>query len=315
MNATESKTNILHWTDKYLEWMKVTNHSKKTIEVRRKYLQYFMEWCSERGIDTVEEISRPVVERFQKSLYHYKKKNGKPLCAGSQYSRLSAIKVFFKYLAQQRILLYNPASELQLPKLGKPLPKQTMNHEEVQQVLIKCDLNEPCGMRDRAIMELFYSNGIRRAELVALNIYDIDFDKGSLMIRDGKYKKDRVVPVGQSSMEWLEKYINEARPKLQIRADDITLFLSRTGEVLSEGYLSNHIAKYIGRAGINKKGSCHLFRHTVATLMLDNGADIRYIQEMLGHESIRSTQIYTRVSIKQLKNVHSLTHPANQKSG
>ena len=316
MSEQEVKISELQlWIAKYLEWMAVTNHSKTTIEVRAKYMKYFMNWCAERSIEKLGEVSRDITERFQRSLYTYKKKNGKPLAAGSQYSRLSALKMFFKYLVTKRIIPFNPASELQFPKLGKPLPKNIMSHEEVQAVMQQCDLNDPCGLRDRAIMELFYANGIRRAELAELNIYDIDFDKGSLMIREGKDKKDRVIPVGENTLKWLGKYLDEARPKLQHKVDEITLFLSRDGRRLGDIYLSRHIGKYIRDAGINKSGSCHLFRHTIATLMLDNGADIRYIQEMLGHESIRSTQIYTRVSIKNLKSVHDRTHPSSQKSG
>ena len=315
MSEQEVKISELQlWIAKYLEWMAVTNHSKTTIEVREKYMKYFMRWCDERSIEKLEEISRDIVERFQRSLYTYKKRNGKPLAAGSQYSRLSALKMFFKYLVTKRTIPFNPASELQFPKLGKPLPKNIMSHEEVQAVMMQCKLNSPIGLRDRAIMELFYANGIRRAELADLNIYDIDFDKGNLMIRDGKGQKDRVVPVGESTLKWLQKYLDEARPRLQRKVDEITLFLSHDGRRLGDIYLSRHIGKYI-RQAINKRGSCHLFRHTIATLMLDNGADIRYIQEMLGHESIRSTQIYTRVSIKSLKNVHEQTHPSSQKLG
>ena len=130
----------------------------------------------------------------------------------------------------------------------------------------------------------------------------------------GKGNKDRVVPIGDTSLKWLQKYLDEARPQLQVKVDEMTLFLSQKGERLRDIYLSRHIGEYIRDAGINKTGSCHLFRHSIATLMLDNGADIRYIQEMLGHESIRSTQIYTRVSIKSLQAVHEETHPSNQKS-
>ena len=305
---------LQEWIAKYFEWMAVTNHSINTIIVRQKYMRYFCQWCADRSIESLAEINRDIVERFQRSLYTYKKKNGKPLAAASQYSRLSALKMFFKYLVRQEVILFSPATELQLPRLGKPLPKNVMSHEEVQMVLIQCDLSQPYGLRDRAIMELFYSNGIRRAELSALNIYDIDFEKGNLMIREGKGRKDRIIPIGERALEWIQKYLDEARPKLQKRVDEMTLFLSRTGERLSDLYLSKHIAEYIQQANINKTGSCHLFRHSIATLMLDNGADLRYIQEMLGHESIRSTQIYTRVSIKSLKNVHQQTHPYQQKS-
>ena len=116
----KTSTEMQRWIEKYLEWMAVTNHSLKTIEVRQKYMKYFNNWCADRSIEKLAEVSRDIMERFQRSLYTYKKRNGKPLCAGSQYARLSALKMFFKYLVRQKTIEFNPASELELPRLGKP---------------------------------------------------------------------------------------------------------------------------------------------------------------------------------------------------
>jgi integrase/recombinase XerD len=179
--------------------------------------------------------------------------------------------------------------------------------------MIQPDLSSPIGLRDRAILELFYSSGIRRMEVVNIAIYDVNFDRGVLMIRKGKGKKDRVVPVGQRAMDWIEKYMYEARPLLHCAAvEDNVLFLSVRGTFLNPDHLTALIRKYVEESGIPKKGACHIFRHTMATLMLDNGADIRHLQEMLGHADIKTTQIYTHVSIPQLKKVHEMTHPANR---
>ena len=132
----------------------------------------------------------------------------------------------------------------------------------------------------------------------------------TLQIRQGKGRKDRVVPVGKRAIAWLERYLEEVRPQLIIQASESALFLSSYGEAFSPDVLSNKVAKYIKQADIGRQGSCHLFRHTCATHMLEGGADIRFIQQLLGHEKLETTQIYTEVSIKQLQEVHERTHPA-----
>jgi integrase/recombinase XerD len=151
---------------------------------------------------------------------------------------------------------------------------------------------------------------MRRLEIVSLKLYDIDADRGTVMIRMGKGKKDRHIPIGERALAWLDKYIREARPDLLASTDDGTVFLSSRGERVDRVYLTGLVRSYIRKAKIGKKGGCHLFRHTVATLMLENGADVRVIQEMLGHAKITTTELYTRVSINLLKQVYSATHPA-----
>ncbi|MCU7850563.1 MAG: tyrosine-type recombinase/integrase [Candidatus Thiodiazotropha sp. (ex Lucinoma kastoroae)] len=168
------------------------------------------------------------------------------------------------------------------------------------------------GIRDRAIIETLYSTGIRRMELVNLSLYDVDIKNGTLMVREGKGKKDRMLPLGQRACRWIECYRDEIRPGLVIEPDNSTLFLHGTGEPLKKNRLTDLVKKYIAQAGIGKPGACHLFRHSMATLMLDNGADIRHIQAILGHSQLSTTEIYTQVSIRKLKAVHALTHPADR---
>jgi integrase/recombinase XerD len=180
---------------------------------------------------------------------------------------------------------------------------------EAEQVLGQPDVREPMGVRDRAILEVLYSTGIRRMEVLNLSVFDLDTERGTLMVRQGKGKKDRMVPIGEQAIAWLDRYLKDVRPELVMPPDDGTLFLAVTGEELSPNRLTQLARNYVNAADTGKKGACHLFRHTMATVMLENGADIRYIQEMLGHVELSTTQIYTQVSIKKLQAVHALTHP------
>ena len=147
-------------------------------------------------------------------------------------------------------------------------------------------------------------------EVVNLKLYDMDVDRGTLMVRQGKGKKDRMVPIGKRAIGWIEKYITEVRPRLVVDPNNVTLFLTHLGDDFTTNRLTQLVREYVDAADIGKRGSCHLFRHTMATLMLENGADIRFIQAMLGHAKLETTQIYTQVSIRKLKEIHEATHPA-----
>jgi integrase/recombinase XerD len=165
------------------------------------------------------------------------------------------------------------------------------------------------GIRDRAVVETHYSTGVRRAEICALKLYDLDVDRGTIIVRQGKGKKNRMIPIGWHAVQWVEKYVHEVRPLLVREPDDGTLFLTRFNLPFSPERMAELVGQLIDDANIGKKGPCHLFRHTMATLMLEGGADIRFIQAMRGHASILSTEVYTQVAIRKLKEVHELTHP------
>lgn len=163
---------------------------------------------------------------------------------------------------------------------------------------------------DRAMLEVIYCTGMRRMELSGLKLYDIDAERGTIMIRRGKGRKDRMVPISERALAWIEKYVAQVRPELVLDPDDGTLFLTADGQGFGLTRITQLVRNYVIAAKIGKTGSCHMFRHTMATLMLENGADVRVIQQLLGHAKLETTQIYTQVSIRMLKRVHEQTHPA-----
>ena len=296
--------------ERFLEWLRVKNYSERTVTNRQVYLNYFILWAEERGITRPNEVTKPILERYQRTLYHHKKKDGQPLSFRSQHGRVVPIRAWFKWLSRNNYLLYNPASDIELPRLEHRLPKHVLNIREAEAVLAKANIHDPLGLRDRAILETLYSTGIRRLEVIGLSLFDIDSDRGTIMIRQGKGKKDRMVPIGNRALKWIERYTSEVRPRLIIDPNDSTLFITHLGEAFTPNRLTQMVRDYVDSADIGKKGSCHLFRHTMATLMLENGADVRFIQAMLGHAKLETTQIYTQVSIRKLKEIHEATHPA-----
>lgn len=310
--ALMSKESLSYFILEYLKWMQMQNYSEITIGNRKRYLAYFAIWALAQGVEEIKAVTRKLLEDYRKYLFEFKKKNGQNLSMRSQWTRLEPLRAFFSWMTRKYHILYNPASELDLPKLGSSLPSNILTDKQVNKILNSPNLKRRRGIRDRAILELFYSTGIRRLELIHLSIYDINFERTTMLIRQGKWNKDRVVPIGQGAMYWARKYLEDVRPHF-INTPTDTLFLTNAGDPLKAPYLTWKVREYIEKAGVAVDGACHIFRHSMATLMLENGADIRYIQEMLGHAKLETTQIYTRVSIEKLKEVHARTHPAEQK--
>jgi len=304
---------LLFYLEPYHEWQLVRGFSEHTFARGLNHLRKFIRFCEERGVNTPEEVSRQVVERYQRHLFHAETPAGNPLSIRAQLSYLLTVRGFFRYLAKERILLYNPTADMDLPKVGKRLPRNVLTVQEAEAVLAGPEVEEPFGIRDRAILEVLYSTGIRRMEVVNLKRYDVDIDNRTVFIREGKGKKDRMVPIGERAVLWLSKYLREVRPRLVVEPDPQVLFLTHAGEFIAPNYLTEIVQRYVEKSGIGKKGSCHMFRHTMATLMLEGGADVRYVQAMLGHSQLSTTEIYTHVSIRKLKEVHEKTHPARMK--
>lgn len=297
------------WATRYIEWLRVRGFSERTAGNQESYLGVFIAWCEARSITRPHEITKPILDRYQRHLFYMRKPNGRPLTFASQARALTPVRGFFKWLTRSNVLLSNPASEIELPKQERRLPKHVLTVEEAERVIDQPDVRDPFGIRDRAILEVLYSTGIRRMEVINLRLYDLDAERGTLVVRQGKGRKDRVVPIGERAISWVTKYIHDARPQLVMPPDEGVLLLTQDGEPLSAIWLTQVVRRYIASAEIGKSGSCHIFRHTCATLMLEHGADVRLVQEMLGHARLTTTAIYTHVSIKQLKAVHTLTHP------
>ena len=290
-------------------WMGVHGYSTATIENRRRMLAFFIVWLDERGVIRPADVTRAMVERYQRWLFHYRKTDGDPLTFRSQAQRLLAIRAFYKWAAKERKVLYNPAAEVELPKVERRLPRAALTASEAEQVLAVPDVSTSVGLRDRAMLEVLYSTGIRRAELAGLHLHDIDLERRTLLVRQGKGRKDRLIPIGGRALDWIDRYLLTARPGLAAEPDDGVLFLTVDGTVFSPDRLTQLARDHVEHSGVAKQGACHLFRHTMATLMLEGGADIRYVQQMLGHADISTTQIYTQVSIHQLAAIHAATHP------
>ncbi|MBM4258006.1 MAG: site-specific tyrosine recombinase XerC [Deltaproteobacteria bacterium] len=297
---------LLH---RFLAAHTVANASPRTLASRRLQLRVFIAWAATRDLARGIEITRQHLEAYQRHLHHTLTVDGHPRSVYTQHTYLVTLRSFFHWLTKQHYLPSNPASELTLPKLGSTLPV-VITSSEAEQILSQMDLSTPLGLRDRAMLETFYSSGIRRAELCGLLVQDVDASRGTLFIRHGKGNKARMVPIGERALAWISKYVDDGRPELVGDTDDGTLFLMHDGRPLTPDAASQRTRFYLRRAKIGKHGACHLFRHAMATLMLEHGADTRIIQAILGHERLTSTQIYTHVAIDHLKAVHTATHPA-----
>ena len=294
----------------YYTWQQLKGFSEMTVYNNRRNLEYFGKWLLQRDIHKPILLTRPIIERYQKHLFHHRKTDGLPLSFRSIKQRLVTVRGFFGWLTRKGYIPANPAVDIDLPKEEKRLPGNLLTTDEVEKIMALPDLDTPAGIRDRAILEVLYATGIRRQELTRLKTADADLKWQSLHIRDGKGKKDRIVPLGERATAWINKYLLESRVYYAAEPDDQWLFLTRDATPLTGVWLGALVRKYIDAAEIEKHGSCHMFRHSMATLMLEGGADIRYIQQMLGHATINTTQVYTRVSLKMLREVHSKTHPA-----
>src|SRR5271155_2738954 len=172
----------------HLDSLRVRGYSEHTVKNRLVHIGFFIRWAYEHGLREPIEITRPVLERYQRHLFYYRKKNGEPLSFRSQHTRLVPLRVWFKWMTRQNLILHNPASEIELPRLGYRLPKHVLTISEVEQVMMQPNVADPIGLRDRAILETLYSTGMRRLELINLKLYDLDAERGTILIRQGKGK-------------------------------------------------------------------------------------------------------------------------------
>ena len=294
----------------FVEMSRARGFSEVTIVYRHRAIRRFILWSHERGLAHPREVTLPILERYQRHLYHYRKIDGAPLSFSSQRSEIVPLKSWFQWLTRSHHILYNPAADIELPRQVMRIPRHVFSIADMETILNRADVDTPTGLRDRAIMETLYSTGIRRGELTSLDEQDVDLERGRLIVIEGKNKKDRMVPLGARACAWVRRYCDEVRPLLAGPAPGGALFLNEYGERFPRNPLGDLVKRYIVAAGFTVPGSCHLFRHAMATHMLENGADIRYIQSMLGHANLNTTQIYTQVSIVKLQQIHAATHPA-----
>lgn len=292
----------------FLKTLKVRNLSETTIKGTAWKLGKFLDYLENRSITEAAGISGEVVASFQVTLYEQINPMGRPNGVRHQNRMLSAVKQFTSYLKEYDYLVSDPARKIRYAKEPKSLPRGILTPAEARKILHAPDTKSVIGYRDRTILELLYSTGVRKDELITLSLGDVDYTDGFLRVI-GKGNKERVVPLGRIACRYLENYIKSVRSELLRDPYEKRLFLSGRHKPLSKNTVWELTKRYAKKARIQKNVHPHTFRHTCATQMLRNKAHIRAVQELLGHSSLDSTQIYTHVSITDLKEVHSRCHP------
>jgi len=303
---------------RFAEHQQVLGFSPRTVASYHSHLSFFLAWLAEEtDVEEMTAVTPEVLHAWQTWLYGFADEDGRGLAIATQAARLSVVRSFFRFLVKTDVLLYDPAASIELPKRKGILPRSVLSKKEVERLLAAPDATTPLGLRDRAMLEVLYSTGIRNAELRSLTIYDVDLDRGLVRVNEGKNAKDRVVPLGEAACRWVKEYLTEARPKLleahHDHANESTLFLSKNGNPLVPLGVIYPIRKHAKAAGIERVVTPHTMRHTFATHLLQGRADIRHIQAMLGHASVATTQIYTRVEVTDLKAVHRRCHPRERR--
>jgi site-specific recombinase XerD len=304
---------------KFEEWLKAINFSKQSIENYCGDLQRFISWIEENtNCKTVIAINPQHLQQYQIALYNteiqVKEGKTKRLTPGTQLRKLAAIRKFFSWLVLTNQIAYNPAASLQLPKKAKSIPSTLLTKAEVKRLIEATTTQTAVDCRDRAIIELLYATGIRRAELLNLSLYDLDLEGATLSIKEGKRKDSRIIPLTNVVIEILKLYINESRPKFPNNSSKTLLFISsRSGGKLDAADVDRILQKAIAKAGIKKHVTPHTLRHSFATHLLKGKADIRQVQKLLGHRRLSSTEIYTRVEVSDLKEVLQRCHPRADK--
>jgi len=304
------------WLRRYLEWLEATNHAAATRRNSRSAVERFLGWAA--AATPPVELTRlrgRHLEEYQVALARAARSDGRPLGWGTRAEYLGALRSFLRWCVTRRLLPRDPTGELVLPRRPVQLPRAILTPREAERVLRQADTATRLGLRDRALLEVLYSTGLRRAEAAGLRLEDVDPIRRVVVVRAGKGQRDRVVPIGRRALRWVQRYVRRVRPGLVGEADPGRLFLSCRGTMLRLNHLSERVARYVARAGVGKPGSCHLFRHTVATLLLEGGADVRDVQEILGHTNLATTARYTHLAIGRLQQVHARAHPAEREEG
>ena len=287
----------------FIEHLKILKQSPKTISAYTQHVRQFLKWLwAEKEIYDLKEASDEKIRAYQSFI------SSKNYSLETVHMKLRSLKRFFEYLEKTHQLLYNPAEKLVFPALGDRLPKNILTEREIKDLLNSPNTSRPIGIRDKTILELLYSSGIRREECARLTVHDVDYQGGYLRINLGKGGKDRVVPIGKKACEYLREYLLKVRPKYA-SPDERALFISNFKKALGDQSIALIVKKYGRRAEIKKAVTTHSLRRSFATHMLKNDAHPVYIQRILGHSTSSVLNRYIKVAGLDIKKTHQKTHP------
>jgi integrase/recombinase XerD len=302
----------------YRDWIRGQGLSKNSPEDHVGKLTHFWRFLTRRGLLDEGRINWPDIDRdliaeYQAHIFDYtSRQTGKKLACNSQINYLSYLQSFFRFLKKTKRIALNPADVIKLPRAPQLLPAVLLKPAEMRRLLAVPGVQTVIGFRDRTIMEVLWSSAPRLSELLAITVEDLNFAEGLLTIRAGKGQTERVLPVGVGALAWTREYLQSVRPLLQKHRrseNNNILFLNRSGQPMTKGGWDAKMSVYTSRARINPLFTTHSFRHQLASDMLKNGADLRHIQQMLGHGDLSTTQRYLHVVKGELLKVHSQTHP------
>jgi len=299
--------------DRYRAELSLRNYSPHTIYKQLAALNLLFRFLQETGQSEVIGLTTAALHDFQR--WHFYQPTNRATTRGIAYQNrvLAAIKGLFKFLHTENLIARDPAAPLAYAREPQTLPRNVLTPREAKRIIETPDIRTALGYRDRTILEVFYSTGIRKLELMNLTLPDVQLDEELLRINGGKGAKDRVVPLTAVAASFLESYINAIRPQLvrAARADKTSrrLFLSQRGLPIARNTLGGIVEKYARLARIKKRVTCHLWRHSCATHLLQNKANLRHVQEILGHRSLATTERYLHLTITELKAAHVKCHP------
>jgi integrase/recombinase XerD len=291
-----------HYLDHYLNYLAVERGlARNTLDAYSRDLVRYLEYLDKQGVETLEKITPPLVLRFLSHL------NKSGLSARSRARALAALRTFHKFLVREKLTTNNPTGQVLSPKSLTALP-HTLSPLDVESLLTSPKGESPLAWRDRAMLEILYATGLRVSELVSLTVDDLQLDVGYLTAF-GKRSKQRIVPLGEAAIAALREYLRYGRPGLDKDRGSRFIFLNRSGEGLTRQGFWKIIKRRAQEAGIKQNIMPHTLRHSFATHLLENGADLRSVQTMLGHADISTTQIYTHVTRERLRQIHAQHHP------
>lgn len=293
----------------FFDHLRVRGAARRTIEGYRYNIGRLIAFLEEVGVRRLHEVTSQVLLAYHNRLLSQGGPTGKRLTVASLAGHIVHVRNFFRYLTRHHELLINPAEDLAVPRCPPRPPTDVPDFYMMKRLLLVPNIRKPLGIRDRAMLELLYSSGVRVSEFTALELGDIDLVAAELRVRQGKGGKPRVVPLGRAACLWVGRYLRDVRPTLVRSTGQLAIFLSREGCRWSRRTIAQLMRGLALQAGIRTPLTAHTLRHTFATHMLRGKASLRHLQEMLGHAKLSTTQVYTKVDISDLKEVHRRCHP------
>lgn len=297
---------------RFLEDLQVRNYSLRTIADYGYHLNLWTRFLAHQKIAELPRVVDATLAEFQRWLYYQPTRRGAVRGILNQNAVLAAIKSFFRFLKAEGCVVYDPAAGLDYARQPKSLPRNVLTAAEAKRILETVDTTTALGSRDRAILEVFYATGIRKDELRHLTLGDVLLGDGLLRVTHGKGARDRVVPLGRMAVQALERYLKEARPELLGSNHSDRLFLSYRGRPIDSHTLGALVAQHAEAAQVPKHVTPHVWRHACATHLVQNHANLRHVQDLLGHGSLATTEKYLRLTITDLKEAHAKYHPREQ---